>query len=78
MRLRKDEKAELIWRKIRIDAETEKAAYFIVPGTEEHHVRYNKVKKDWNCDCRFFSVLMKPCSHILAARKYMEENKNGI
>jgi len=77
MRLKKGEKAELLFGKVVKETETKRTVYYHVPGTEEvHNVRYNKRQNEWTCDCRFFAVTMKPCSHILAATKYMEETND--
>lgn len=53
--------------------ETEKRIHFNVIGeTEIHSVIFDKEKKKFNCDCRFFALQEKDCSHIIACR--LKEN----
>lgn len=64
-------KAQLLLKEGRVkkELETDKRIHFKVLGeTEEHSVIYDKEKGDWNCDCKFFSLKQKECSHILAAK----------
>lgn len=64
--------------KVKKDLETDKRIHFIVQGeNEERFVIFNKKKKDFSCDCEYFSLHLKPCSHIIASKFYMEnETKN--
>lgn len=58
----------LISGKIKRDMETEKRIYFTVEGeSEKHSVIYEKIKKEWKCDCKFNSLHHKKCSHIFAS-----------
>ncbi len=61
--------------KIKIDFETETKIYFKVFSKEEHSVIYDKIKKSFNCDCKWFSLKARECSHILAAKMYLEKIK---
>ena len=55
--------------RVRKDFETELRIHFSVKGeTEEHDVIYDKIKKQWSCDCKYFSLHQKECSHILACK----------
>ena len=49
--------------------------YFIVRSTRVHEVIYNGKTKRWICDCPYFSVKGKECSHILAAKLYLSAGK---
>jgi len=64
--------------KVKKDLETDKRIHFIVQGeNEERFVIFDKKKKDFSCDCEYFSLHQKPCSHIIASEFYMEdETKN--
>ena len=54
--------------KVKKEIDTEKRTYFKVVGdTEEHSVIYDKDRKEWVCDCRFYTMQAKICSHIVAA-----------
>jgi len=65
-------------KKVKKDLETDKRTHFIVKGeNKEHFVIFNKEKKDFSCDCEYFSLHLKPCSHIIASKFYLEsEIKN--
>ena len=54
--------------KVKVEFGTDKRIHFKVLGkTEEHSVIYDKEKDEWSCDCQFFALRQKTCSHILAA-----------
>jgi hypothetical protein len=64
-------KAEILVRdgKVKKELETEKRIYFKVSGeTEVHSVIFDKKTNSCNCDCRYFALNQKDCSHIIAAR----------
>ena len=72
-----DSKAERLVQenKVRMEIDTDKRAHFIVQGTEENHsVIFDKVKKEWNCDCSYNTLKGKTCSHILASRIILEKS----
>lgn len=55
--------------KIKKEIETNKRIHFKVFGeTEEHSVIFDKEKNKWFCDCRYFALKQKECSHIFASR----------
>jgi len=55
--------------KVKRKLETDKRIHFEVQGeTENHSVIYDKEKDEWNCDCKYFSLKEKECSHILASK----------
>lgn len=54
--------------KVKKEIEAEKRIYFKVFGeTETHSVIFDKEKKEWKCDCPYFTLHQKICSHIFAA-----------
>ena len=57
--------------RVRFDFETFKRIYFTVYSREVHSVIYEKSKKNFICDCKYFSVKQKECSHIIACKIYM-------
>jgi hypothetical protein len=62
--------------KVKKDLETEKRLHFMVKSeNEERYVIFNKKKKKFSCDCEYFSLHLKPCSHIMAAKFYMEDKQ---
>ena len=62
--------------RVKKELETELRIHFFVKGeTEDHDVIFDKVKKSWSCDCRYFSLHQKECSHILACKLFLEKIK---
>jgi len=55
--------------KVKKEIETEKRIHFKVIGyTEEHDVIFDKQKNKFECDCKYFTLSRKKCSHILASK----------
>jgi len=55
--------------RVKKELETDRRIHFSVQGeTEEHSVIYDKLKDEWVCDCRYWSLRQKTCSHIIAAQ----------
>lgn len=64
-------KGQRLYEKGRVkkELETQRRTHFTVHGdTEKHSVIFDKERKGWVCDCRYFSLKQKECSHILAAK----------
>jgi hypothetical protein len=64
-------KGELLFKtgKVKKEIETEKRIHFRVIGeTEVHDVFFDKQKNVFECDCRYFSLNQRECSHIYAAK----------
>lgn len=56
--------------------DTDRRTHYRVQGdTEEHSVIFDKRKNDWGCDCQFFALRSKECSHIIAC-KMIDEKKD--
>lgn len=54
--------------RVKKEVETDKRIHFKVQGeTELHSVIFDKEKNRWECDCRYFALNRKKCSHIVAA-----------
>ena len=63
--------------KVHKEINTQKRAHFKVSGTsEEHSVIFDKRTGKYDCDCRFFTLRQKECSHILACKMLEEKNSN--
>lgn len=57
--------------KVKKEIETGKRIHFKVFGeTEEHSVIFDKEKNQFACDCKYFVLKQKECSHIYAAKLY--------
>ena len=72
------EKAFKLLRENRVkkELETNLRIHFAVEGeTEVHDVIFDKVRKIWSCDCRYFALHQKECSHILACKLFIEKFK---
>ena len=60
--------------KVEKDLENEKRAFFNVEtNNEKKSVIFDKKQNKWSCDCRFFSLKLTDCSHIKAAKKFLED-----
>ncbi len=57
--------------KVAKDVETDKRLYFIVKGDREHSVIFDKTKNTFTCDCEYFSLKLKDCSHIYAVKLFL-------
>lgn len=64
--------------KISKELETEKRIYFKVLSQEAHSVIFDKEKNDWECDCRFFALKQKTCSHILASKLFFKKRLSDL
>lgn len=74
-RVRKKAKGVKLYKlgRVRLLLETDKRIHFRVRGeTEEHSVIFDKVKGEWSCDCKFFSLKEKECSHLIACELYLQ------
>jgi uncharacterized Zn finger protein len=57
--------------KVKKEIETDRRTHFLVQGeTEKHSVIFDKERGRWSCDCRYFALTQKTCSHIVAARLF--------
>ncbi|OGI15954.1 hypothetical protein A3K63_01190 [Candidatus Micrarchaeota archaeon RBG_16_49_10] len=64
--------------KVKKDIENERRIFFTVEtGGEEKSVIYEKAKNKWSCDCQFFSLKFTDCSHIKAAKQFLEGEDAG-
>lgn len=64
--------------RVKKEMETDKRDYFVVQGdTEEHSVIHNKIKDEWVCTCKYWTLKQRVCSHILAAQLFMKKPKKN-
>jgi len=55
--------------KIKKELETEKHVHFKVQGKSDvYSVIFDKEKNKWECECRYWSLTQKDCSHIIACK----------
>lgn len=54
---------------VRLEFESDKRVHFTVG---DHLVIFSKVGVFWSCDCKFFSLKGRACSHIIAAKRFWE------
>jgi uncharacterized Zn finger protein len=69
-------KGEILLRdgKVKKGLETERRIYFEVSGeSDTHSVIFDKKTNSWNCDCRYYALNQKECSHIVAAQFLLKE-----
>ena len=58
--------------KVRKEVDTPKRIHFTIFNDEENRqVMYDKTKDCWSCDCRFYALKLKDCSHIIACKLFM-------
>jgi len=59
---------------VKKDIETDKRLHFIVQSKDkDHFVIFDKKKNEFSCDCEFFSLHLRTCSHILATQLYLKK-----
>jgi hypothetical protein len=70
-----EKKARKLFRegRVRLDFESEKRIYFTVYSRDVHSVIYDKEKNDFKCDCKYFSVKQRECSHIKACKLLLKD-----
>jgi hypothetical protein len=70
-----EKKARKLFRegRVRLDFESEKRIYFTVYSRDVHSVIFDKEKNDFRCDCKYFSVKQKECSHIKACKLFLKD-----
>lgn len=62
--------------KVKEEFETDKRIHFKVQGeTEEHSVIFDKEKNEFSCDCTYFTLKKKYCSHIEAVKLLLKKKK---
>ncbi|MCD6403303.1 MAG: SWIM zinc finger family protein [Candidatus Aenigmarchaeota archaeon] len=61
-------------KKVKVDLITPRRIYFKVEGeTEEHSVVYDRELNEWSCDCKYWSLKFKWCSHIYACWLWLRD-----
>jgi len=61
--------------KVKKELETEKRIHFKVEGeTNIHSVIFDKTRKKFFCDCPFFTLHERKCSHIVACELFLKES----
>lgn len=64
---------------VKEDLETDKRIHFRVIGESDvHFVIFDKEKNQFSCDCAFFTLHQKKCSHIIAAELYLRQNSSDV
>jgi len=70
-----EKKARKLFRegRVRLDFESEKRIYFTVYSRDVHSVIFDKEKNEFKCDCKYFSVKQRECSHIKASKLLLKD-----
>jgi hypothetical protein len=67
---------------VKLDYSTEKHLSFLVKGDEDiHNVMYfdeKKYDKKWQCDCKWYTLQDKLCSHIIAVNLALRNGRIKI
>lgn len=61
---------------VTIEATTGNAVYFDVKVKDKvYNVFYLIRLNKWNCNCRWFSLKVKNCSHIIACKSFIQNRR---
>ena len=52
--------------------------YFKVISTSEHQVIFRITTNRWLCNCEYFSIKSRDCSHILACKYWLLKNEKEL
>lgn len=63
--------------KVKKELETDKRIHFLINSDEKHSVILDKIKNTYSCDCNFYSLKFKDCSHIIACKLFQGEMNAG-
>ncbi len=66
-----------IMKTVKLDYKTGKHISFTVEGEEKHSVMYFGEKtedKRWQCDCKWYTLQNRVCSHIIAVNIAIKDN----
>ena len=61
---------------VKKDFEVKERIYFSVKSEEEHSVFFDKEKMKWFCDCKYFTLTQRECSHIIACKLFLSKNRD--
>ena len=59
----------------KLEKTTDSAIYFRVSSKNTHEVVMRLRPRKWSCDCTYFSLKVKPCSHIVSAMLLLEKRR---
>jgi predicted nucleic acid-binding Zn finger protein len=84
-RIKKDDKLYIkgirLTNSVNLDYKTDKHISFLVKGDNEmHNVMYfdeKKQDKRWQCDCKWYTLQDKTCSHIIAVNLAIKNGNIG-
>lgn len=55
--------------RVKKEIDTDRRTHFVVQGeTEQYSVIFDKARNVWSCDCKFYSMKGRECSHIYACK----------
>ena len=73
MKLDKFRKARRLLASVEFRGRVGSSLYFYVrSGDRVHEVIYRIPTKKWLCDCEYFSIKARDCSHILACKMWLK------
>ncbi|HDR53736.1 MAG TPA: hypothetical protein ENN60_03670 [archaeon] len=77
MRFAKYDKARMLKETDRVECEGQlgSSLYFkVYSGDKVYQVSFRGPKKQWLCDCQYFVIKAKTCSHVLACKLWIKEH----
>lgn len=80
MQFKKYDKARLLKDEERVEFEGQMGSslYFkVLSGEKEHQVIFRGPTKQWLCDCQYFVMKAKSCSHVLACKLILKETQGS-
>ena len=60
-------------KRIKVEVISLRRIHFKVMSREEHSVIYDKIQKNFFCDCKYFTLKLKECSHIKACKLLLKK-----
>ena len=64
--------------KLKKEVDTPKRTHFtVLNDNENRQVIHDKIKDSWSCDCRFYALKFKDCSHITACKLFVRDEDAG-
>lgn len=78
MQFKKYDKARLLkdGENVEFEGQMGSSLYFkVLSGATEYQVIFRDPKKQWLCGCQYFVIKAKTCSHVLACKLLLRENR---
>ena len=81
MRFKKYDKARMLKEenKVEFEGQMGSSLYFkVFSGKEAYSVVFRGPGKQWLCECQYFVIKGKTCSHVLACKLWLKEHRDKL